>query len=97
MSDNFYFEFNAQKNNMLKHNRGISFEHIILLIESGKILSVKSHHNQKQYPNQHIIEINADEYIYIVPCVITGNKIFLKTIYPSRKANKSYKKGEKNA
>lgn len=97
MFDDFYFEFDAQKNVLLQQERGISFEHIIVLIKNGNISSVKPHHNQKKYPNQYVAEIISSNYIYIVPFVIENNKIFLKTIYPSRKATKNYKKGEKDA
>jgi len=61
------------------------------------VVSVKPHYNQKQYPNQHVVEVIEREYIFVVPFVVEGNKIFLKTIYPSRKATKIYKKGKNNA
>jgi len=95
MTDNFYFEFDPQKNSVLRRERGVSFEQIIILMENGNIESVKPHHNQKKYPNQYIAEVISDDYIYLVPFVTEQNKIFLKTIYPSRKATKIYKKGKK--
>ncbi len=97
MLEGFYFEFDAQKNIILQRERGISFEHIVFLMENGNISSVKPHHNQKKYYNQHIAEVVSGDYIYVVPFVIENNKIFLKTIYPSRKATKNYKKGKKDA
>mgnify|MGYP001329997008 CR=1 FL=1 len=97
MFDEFYFEFDAQKNALLQQERDISFEQIIVLMETGNIASVKPHHNQKKYPNQYIVEVVSDDYIYLVPFVIEKSKIFLKTIYPSRKATKNYTKGKKDA
>jgi hypothetical protein len=38
----------------------------------------------------------VDEYIYIVPHVISKEHIFLKTIIPSRKATKLYKADKEN-
>lgn len=94
MFQDCYFEFSAEKNAILQKKRGIGFERIIVLIEMGEIISVKPHHNQHKYPNQHIVELVANGYIYLVPLVVDGKKIFLKTIYPSRKATKNYKKEE---
>ncbi len=37
------------------------------------------------------VEIN--DYIYLVPFVIKGDEIFLKTIIPGRKATKKYSGG----
>jgi len=33
------------------------------------------------------------KYIWITPCVIEEKNVFLKTLYPSRKYRKFYKKG----
>ena len=96
MFDDYYFEFDAVKNMLLQKERGISFEQIIAIINAGNVASVKPHHNQKKYPNQYITGVVTDDYIYLVPFVVENNKIFLKTIYPSRKATKNYKKGIKN-
>jgi len=44
----------------------------------------------KRFKNQHMFAVNVNEYIYLVPFVETAEEIFLKTIYPSRKATKRY-------
>jgi len=36
-----YFNWNFKKNEMLKVERGISFEEIVYLIESGQILGIE--------------------------------------------------------
>lgn len=97
MFNKHYFDFSTDKNAILQKERGISFEQIIVLMESENIISVKPHHNQIKYKNQYIAEVFTKDYIYLVPFVIEGRKIFLKTIYPSRKAVKNYKKGDENA
>jgi len=96
MAEGYYFEFDLKKDALLQRERGVGFEQIVTLIEAGRIVDVRTHHNPKKYPHQHIIEVDSGAYIYLVPCVITGSKIFLKTIYPSRKAQKAQKKGKKN-
>ena len=88
---NYEFEFSPEKNQQLKEERGISFEEIILLIDEGCLIDVVEHPNKKKYPGQKFYIIDVDGYAYIVP-FITDKKgsIFLKTIYPSRKATKEY-------
>lgn len=71
----------------MKHERGISFEEIAYLIQSGKILGIEENpgrSNQKMY----ILEI--ENYAVIVPFVEKNNEIFLKTAFPSRKYTKRY-------
>lgn len=83
--------FNQEKNSLLKQNRGIGFEDIIMAIENGKILDVYDHPDQENYKNQKIYVIEALDYVYLVPFVKDKDGIFLKTIIPSRKAKKIYK------
>lgn len=90
MTDPIEFHFDGDKNQRLKEERGISFEEIILLINDGYMVDVVEHHNPKKYPNQKFYLVDVDGYIYLVPFIREGNKIFLKTIYPSRKVTKEY-------
>lgn len=87
--------FSQEKNNLLKQNRGIGFEDIIMAIENGNILDVYNHPDQENYCGQKIYVIEALDYVYLVPFVKDKDGIFLKTIIPSRKAKKIYK-GEKD-
>ena len=86
----YYFEFNYEKNNKLLKERGIGFEQIIALIERDYVLDTIPHKNQDQYPSQRVYVIDVDNYCYLVPHVIDGKEIFLKTIIPSRKATRDY-------
>jgi len=83
-----YWDIN--KNNLLKVERGISFEDVLFYIEKGEILSIVKHPNQSKYPNQKIYIISINNYAYLIPFVETENEVFLKTIIPSRKATKKY-------
>jgi uncharacterized DUF497 family protein len=91
------FVWNEDKNNALKQKRNITFEQILLAIEDKQIVDVIEHPNDK-YKGQIYIMVNYDEYIYVVPAVISKSEeeCFLKTIYPSRKYTKKYLVGEKN-
>ncbi len=84
------FRWNAEKNEMLAAERGITFEEIVQKIESGAMVIDADHPNQRKYPNQKIIIVDVDGYAYLVPYVIKGKEYFLKTIIPSRKATKKY-------
>ena len=90
-----YFEWNEEKNNKLKLERNISFEIIVSQIESGYILDIIDHPNQNKYKNQNIFVVEYENYVYAVPFVENDEKVFLKTIIPSRKLTKEYLKGKK--
>lgn len=91
--DNVEFEYNAEKNIKLKVERGISFDEIIYYINNGYLLEVIKHPNQEKYAGQQFYVVDVEGYIHMVPFVITKEKrIFLKTIFPSRKHTKQYKK-----
>ena len=80
------YRFDPDKNAWLMRERGIGFEQIIALIESGKLLRVLEHPDKERYPNQLLYEVDVDGYVHVVPVVKEGRTLFLKTIYPSRKA-----------
>lgn len=89
------FRWNEKKNEHLKQSRGISFEEIVLAIESGGLLDVLTHPNSKRYPNQRVMVVAVLEYVYLVPHVEEPDHIFLKTVIPSRKATRDYgRRGE---
>lgn len=87
-----YFDWDPEKNELLTTSRGISFERVVVAINSGDVLDVVPHPNQQRYPNQLILVVLIEEYVYLVPFVKDDKKIFLKTIIPSRKATKNYRK-----
>lgn len=91
-----YFDWDIQKDEQLKQERDISFEDILVAIDEGNILDIVEHPNKKKYPNQRVFIIDIHGYAYIVPFVEDKEKVFLKTIIPSRKATKRYiiKKGK---
>ena len=90
------YNWNQEKNQLLKAERGISFEEIILHIQNGDELDIYPHPNQAQYPNQMISVVAVNDYIYLVPYLESEHELFLKTIIPSRKATKKYLRGNDN-
>jgi len=87
--------WNAEKNALLKAERGISFEDVVFHIMAGDILDTVDHPNPKRYPGQQIHVIAIEEYVFLVSFVESDEEVFLKTIIPSRKATKSYLGGGK--
>ena len=87
-----------EKNDALKADRGISFEHIVVAIEAGGLLDILAHPNQARYPRQRVLVVACDSYAYLVPFVEEEGWFFLKTVIPSRKATRDYlKKGGSDA
>jgi uncharacterized DUF497 family protein len=85
-----FFEWNEEKNEKLKIDRNISFEIIVSQIELGYLLDIVEQSNKDKYGNQRIFIVDYRNYAWLVPFVEDENKIFLKTIIPSRKATKKY-------
>jgi uncharacterized DUF497 family protein len=89
------YRWSEKKNEQLKQSRGISFEDIVLAIESGGLLDVLAHPNPRRYPSQKVFVVAVTEYVYLVPHVEEGDHVFLKTVIPSRKATREYgRRGE---
>lgn len=96
MLKNKLIRYSLQNNELLKQQRDISFEDIILAINDGNLLDNIKHPNKLKYPNQNIfiILVKVKNYVYLVPYVEDEKVIFLKTIITSRQMNKKYNKGE---
>jgi len=84
------FLWNEEKNDLLKEERGVSFEQIVTHILQGDLLQVEAHPNQEKYPGQKYFIVRIDDYAYVVPFIEKDNDAFLKTIYPSRRATRQY-------
>lgn len=88
------FFFSADKNNLLKERRNISFEEVVQAIEDGRVLDIIPHPDQIRYANQKIYVVEIRNYAFLIPYVRENEKIFLKTIFPSRKATAKYLRRE---
>lgn len=82
------FRWSSEKNEILKAERGISFEEITVAVEAGALLEVVPHPNPGKYPRQKIMVVAVFGYAYLVPFIEEGDHFFLKTIIPSRKATR---------
>ena len=84
------YQWDNEKNKILKQKRGVTFEQDIMHIENGDVLDIIDHPNKAKYPNQQVLVVEMNEYAYVVPFIQQGQERFLKTIVPSRKLTKLY-------
>ena len=78
-------DWNPTKSVRLKRMRGVSFEEII----HARYLGLEDHPSRD---NQKMFIFEHRGYVWAVPFVVEGEKIFLKTLYPSRKLKKIYQR-----
>lgn len=77
-------EWNVEKNAWLKQTRGVSFEMVQEVLESGGPVHI-IRHPKAQYTHQQMYVLELNGYVCDVPFVEDDEKIFLKTIHPNRK------------
>jgi uncharacterized DUF497 family protein len=85
-----YFDWNDEKNEVIKKTRGVSFEQVELAIALGDLIDRVKHPNAAKYPSQKVFLVKVDDDIFSVHYVEDNEKIFLKTIIPNSKATKKY-------
>ncbi len=88
------FDWDNDKDEQLKRERGISFEQIVFLILHDRILDILEPPNKTKYRDQKLYVINVDNYAYIVPFEDRNDVRLLKTIFPSRKYTRKYLRRE---
>ena len=87
------FDWSTEKDRQLIEQRGISFESVVSAIEQGGLVDVLEHPSQGRYPGQIVYVVQIGEYVHLVPFVMQASGTrFLKTIIPSRKAARDYRR-----
>ena len=88
--------WSPEKNRELKSDatRRICFEDVVAAIEAGGLLDDIEHPNRDKYPDQRVLVVLVNAYVYAVPYVPTPEGIFLKTAFPSRRLKAQYMPGE---
>ena len=84
------FDWDEEKSQLLREVRGVGFEDVLFHIHNGDVLDIIRHPNKERYPNQLVIVLDVDGYVFLVPYVKGRGTRFLKTIIPSRKATRDY-------
>jgi len=75
------------KSEHLKRQRGVSFEELMQAELVGTLRHAKR-------ANQELLLFRYKGYIWVVPYVVRGDEMFLKTLFPSRKYTRLMEKGE---
>jgi hypothetical protein len=88
------FAWDDAKNEFLKAERGISFERIIVAIESGDTLAVLEHPRPDVHPRRRLYVVEIDGYAWVVPFRDEREERVLITACPSRKFTGRYLKGD---
>ncbi len=90
------FNWNEEKNELLKAEKRISFERIVVAIEEGHLLDIIEHPSIERYKNQKILIVDIEGYAICVPFVEEMNgDFFFKTLFPSRKTYRAVQFGGK--
>lgn len=87
------YRWNQEKNDWLREFRGVTFDEVVEAIKNDGLIAVVNHANAARYPGQRILIVRVRDYVYGVPYVESGEAIFLKTVFPSRKLTRHYLKG----
>lgn len=90
----YLINFNEEKNQLLKVARKVSFDEVVNALEEGRLIAHLEHFKKKKYPNQYLLLIEVVGYIYVVPYIKDdkNKELYLKTVYPSRKLTKIYRR-----
>ncbi len=84
------FRWSPEKNETLRAARDVSFESIVVAVESGGLRDILAHPNEAKYPGQRVLAVACDNYVYLAPFIEEEGYFFLKTVIPSRKATRNY-------
>lgn len=87
----YKFDYSREKDLILKETRNVNFKDVIEAYKKGKKLANLKNRNER-YANQRLLVVNIARYAFVAPYVIDENRkrVFLKTVYPSRKFTKKY-------
>jgi hypothetical protein len=83
-------DWNEDKNEMLIARFGFGFERVLASIREGGLLDERTHPNSERYGHQFQLIVQIDNYAWVVPYVVNGDRTFFKTLFPSRVETKNY-------
>ena len=85
------FDFSKEKDLIFKETRSVSFQDVIQAYKRGKKLADLENKN-KGRRGQRLLIVNIGGYAFVAPYIIDEKRkrVFLKTVYPSRKLTRKY-------
>lgn len=84
------FDWGPTKNAELRARHGFGFERVLVALADGMLLDERTHPNKERYGHQRQLVVLIDDYAWVVPFVSDGERVFLKTLFPSRQATREY-------
>jgi hypothetical protein len=84
-------DWGEEKNEILKTRYGFGFQRAVDAVSEGAIIKVRDHPDGLRYGHQKQFLLWIDDYVWVVPFVETSQGVFLKTMFPSRKATKRFR------
>ncbi|MEA2110869.1 MAG: hypothetical protein U9P71_02350 [Campylobacterota bacterium] len=63
------YDWDKNKNLILKKERDVSFEEVLLGLSEGRLLDVLPHFNTQQYPRQKLFIMTIKGYTYYIPFI----------------------------
>lgn len=76
-----YFAWDAEKNEVLRRERGVSFEEGVFHIENGDLLDVIDQPNSDKYPRQKMYVVRISDYAFLIPFMQNGDEVFLRRLF----------------
>ena len=85
-----HFDWDPATNRQLVTQRGVSFEDVVFYIQKGGLQDILCFRNPARDPQQAVLVVRIDSYVYLVPYIETDEAYLLQSITPSRKATQQY-------
>lgn len=86
----YTIDWSPAKNAELKDRYGFGFERVLVALADGKLLDEREHPNKERFGHQRQLVVEIDDYAWVVPFVFQDQQVFLKTLFPSRRATRDY-------
>ena len=86
------FTWSEDKNHLLKRQRGVAFEDVIIGLYQDDDVGVIYNHNPERHPGQDLLLIIVHDYLYAVPHENVGEITRLITIYPDGNRMRHYRR-----
>jgi len=83
-------DWSPTKNAEMKERHGFGFERVLVALSEGALLDERAHPNAEKYSHQRQLIVEIDGYAWVVPFVTDGERVFFKTLFPSRRATRDY-------
>jgi predicted DNA binding CopG/RHH family protein len=83
-------DWGSEKNASLRKRYGFGFERVLVALAENGLLAVREHPDCERDAHQARLVVEIERYAWVVPFVEAETAIFLKTMFPSRRATKEF-------